>query len=189
MTLGTCTKLNCKKSTLPNRKICPMHTARISRTGNERLIQFTIKERFLMQIHLTNKNKCWEWRGYKQKGYGRFLLNGKKILAHRASFIIFFGKIKNGMYICHKCDNPSCVNPNHLYAGTPKQNALDSLYRNRNYMKKGDLNPRAKLNSKVVKKIKYFLSLNERPIKLSKMFNISYSSIQNIKRGITWKHI
>ncbi len=70
--------------------------------------------------------KCWIWRGSKLKtGYGRFHFAGKTITAHRISWMLAHGSIEEGMHVLHKCDNPPCVNPDHLYIGTHTQNMQD----------------------------------------------------------------
>ena len=79
---------------------------------------------------------CWEWTGRKSKdGYGGY---GEKP-AHRLSYELFISKIPKNFIICHKCDNPGCVNPKHLYAGTPQTNMNDMVYRGRSCI--GNKNP------------------------------------------------
>jgi hypothetical protein len=69
---------------------------------------------------------CWIWTAStKGFGYGTFYLNGRSLSAHRASYALLVGDLIKGMEICHKCNNPSCVNPHHLYQGTHKQNMED----------------------------------------------------------------
>lgn len=102
-------------------------------------------QRFEDKFKKDDKNKCWNWTAYKTKlGYGSFSLDGtsKITWAHRASYILYVGEIPDGMFVCHKCDNPSCVNPNHLYIGTPKQNSRDRDLRGRAaYQKPGYVSP------------------------------------------------
>ena len=71
-------------------------------------------------------NQCWEYtRGLTKAGYGRVTINGKRIYAHRYSFLFFNGFIKNDYHVCHSCDNPRCVNPLHLWLGKDKDNLTD----------------------------------------------------------------
>lgn len=80
----------------------------------------------------TSKDKCWKWLGTKHfKGYGIFTLSGKKLKAHRASYMLHHGEIPEGMHILHTCDNPECTNPDHLYAGTNDDNVRDKMVRER----------------------------------------------------------
>lgn len=87
-------------------------------------------DRFWRKVNKTET--CWLWTGYIEKrGYGRFGYNYKTIEAHRMSWIIANGEIPEGMIICHECDNPSCVNPDHLFLGTHKDNTWDMVDKGR----------------------------------------------------------
>lgn len=75
---------------------------------------------------------CWNWiAGKSDKGYGSFCYNNKNYPAHRASWTIHYGRIPDGLLVCHKCDNPQCVNPNHLFLGTHRDNARDMVRKDR----------------------------------------------------------
>lgn len=77
-------------------------------------------------------NACWEWQGHLCRGYGNFDLPGRrKIKAHRMSWIIANGEIQENMKICHKCDNPKCVRPDHLFVGTQADNIMDAVRKGR----------------------------------------------------------
>lgn len=87
-------------------------------------------------VHTTG---CWEWPKsyFKQTGYGQFAIDSESpITAHRMAYLVFVGPIPEGMYICHKCDNRSCFNPDHLFVGTPKDNVHDMFSKGRENTKK-----------------------------------------------------
>lgn len=88
-------------------------------------------QRFFDKINKTDS--CWLWLAAKRgnSGYGCMKFYGKLVDAHRISYIIHYGKISNGMIVCHSCDKKLCVNPNHLFLGTQKDNMQDCLRKGR----------------------------------------------------------
>jgi hypothetical protein len=74
---------------------------------------------------------CWEWRGCLSSGYGMASYRGKKMMAHRAAWVMTFGEIPVGYLVCHKCDNHPCVRPDHLFLGTPRDNMIDMYSKGR----------------------------------------------------------
>ena len=89
------------------------------------------KKRFLDKVDIKDSDLCWNWLGgYKGNGYGQFYLDHRVISAHRVSWVLFNGPIDPGLFVLHKCDNPSCCNPSHLYLGTHCDNMADRSDRN-----------------------------------------------------------
>ena len=85
-------------------------------------------KRFWAKVNKEADNGCWEWTGaISTRGYGQFGVNKIAKSTHRISYIMHKGEIPDGLMICHTCNNPPCINPNHLYAGTGKDNAQQAV--------------------------------------------------------------
>jgi hypothetical protein len=132
---------------------------------------------------------CWIWQGYiMPNGYGRLHYNGKDILSHRCSWEIHYGPIPQGMFICHTCDNPPCVNPKHLFLGTDQDNMDDMYAKDRASV--GSRHPNAKLTETQVSEIIDLYSTGEySQSALARRFNVGQQAIQAIVSGKTWKHL
>lgn len=146
------------------------------------------KQIFLNNVTIENgQNGCWIYKVGTR--YGKIDVNGKNILAHRFSYELFNEKIPDGLYVCHKCDVPMCVNPKHLFLGTAKDNHDDMIRKGRKVFHKGSLSPNAKLSEETVSHIKWFLSNGTTMAKIGRELNIAYYHVMNIKRELAWSHI
>ena len=151
------------------------------------MIELPIEIRFWNKVNKTDT--CWLFTGYKnKKGYGKFKVN-KQILAHRFSYELHYGPIPKGMYVCHKCDNPPCIRPDHLFLGTQKDNMDDMLLKGRNNPKFGEDNAASKLTDANVRFIRSYPIYRGSQTELAKQFNVSQELISKIVNNKNWKHI
>lgn len=96
-----------------------------------------IAARFWSKVDRKSAGECWPWIGRRDKdGYGRLMVNKRSIGAHRVSYRLAFGEIPDGLQVRHDCDNPRCVNPDHLLIGTNQDNVYDSLLRGERFWKR-----------------------------------------------------
>lgn len=130
---------------------------------------------------------CWQWiAGKSSSGYGAFKHEGKQYRAHRFSYDLHKGAIPAGLMVLHKCDNPLCVNPEHLFLGTAKDNAEDRNAKNRQSTARGEAAATSKLKAEQVIAIR---ADNRKHLEIAKEYNVSRPTITRIKKGKTWKHL
>jgi|Wag4MinimDraft_6_1082665.scaffolds.fasta_scaffold02228_9 hypothetical protein len=134
-------------------------------------------------------NGCIVFTGSRQaSGHGEIAYKGRKFRAHRLSYITHVGPIPQGMVICHKCDNPPCINPEHLFLGTQADNLKDARQKGR--MKapnpRGERHGLAKLNAEKVAAIR---SDQRTQREIAKEYGVHQTTIKNIKLNRTWKHV
>lgn len=149
-----------------------------------------------------NKDGCWEWtKGKNPAGYGIFKnlddrnqKPGNKmrgLLAHRASYTMYKGEIPEGKFVCHTCDNRACCNPDHLFLGTPKDNARDALRKGRLAVENLTYRPpkgksfNAKLESHIGE-IRERIAKGERIVEIAESYEVTPQAIYSIKHGKTW---
>lgn len=166
----------------------------------------TLEQRLWNQISKSeDPHGCWEWIGSLNKkgygvggtvqGYGYITLGagkkkkGQKFYAHRLVYALANGPIPDGLFVCHKCDNPCCCNPDHLFLGTNQQNMDDMIRKNRSPRRSGENSTNAKLTSLQVQHIRYE---NERGVLqkvLAKQYGVSLTTISRIIQRKTWKEV
>lgn len=156
-------------------------------------VRYTDLEHFEMK-HVPDPNSgCFIWTGNVDlEGYGRLTRGpGVSIKAHRLAYQLFKGPIPEGMIVCHKCDNPTCVNPAHLYAGTFQDNVGDCLRRGRfragGKPHPGERNGRAKLTEVQALSIIDRYGAGEKASKLAKEFGMTTGAVHRLLKGTSWK--
>ena len=143
----------------------------------------TFAERFNANW-VANEHGCHVWQPPKKgAGYGSMRYNGKDQLAHRIAWQEKYGAIPEGMCVCHKCDNPACVNPDHLFLGTHADNMRDMTSKGRHPYRYGEDHARAKLTNEQVRHIR---SLRESSNVLARLFGVSKRTILNVRHGYTY---
>ncbi len=126
---------------------------------------------------------CWLWTmAINTYGYGASRFRGTTYLAHRLSWYAHIGRIPEGVFVCHKCDTRSCINPSHLFLGTPADNTRDMVSKGRNLC--GAAAPSAKISEYDATEIREASGVSQR--RLAVMFGISQSQVQRIRAGKRW---
>lgn len=162
-----------------------------TRKGNE-LSTEHLKARILNSVNIDTSSGCWLWtRTCNNKGYGTMTVNKKTVLSHRISFEVFNRRLLDRTLVLHRCDNPPCCNPNHLFSGTHQDNVLDAIKKGRLFRLPpisftGSSNPMSKLIEKDVKEIRTRLSSGEFQESIAKDYGVSKSLISAIATGRLW---
>jgi len=145
---------------------------------------------------------CWVWQGKTNGGYGSLIINSKIIRAHRYSWEMANGPIPGDLKVLHTCDNPPCVNPAHLFLGTNADNTADMVAKGRSTTgmrnglvkhperaARGSAHGSAKLNEDTVREIRAARAAGESLSELSHHFEISPTTIIDVAKRKTWKHV
>lgn len=159
---------------------------------NGKLVTLPLAERLQNKYQIDPATQCWNWKGSLRRGYG-YLKSGKtKLSAHRSSWEIHFGKVPSGQWVLHKCDNPKCVNPDHLFLGTALDNNLDMMrkgrakLRNSGTLRPGEENPGAKLT---VAAVHHINRKEMRPTDYAKLYGVSVGNVCSVQAGRAWSHL
>lgn len=144
-------------------------------------------KKFWLNTDRRSDSECWNWKSTKDNwGYGRISMFDTEAKSHRFSWVIHFGGIPEGLCVLHRCDNPACVNPKHLFLGTNLENIQDRHIKMRDAF--GEKNSHAKLTRDCVSAIRKRAMNGERQRDLCKEYKISTSQICSIVNKKSWRH-
>ena len=144
--------------------------------------------RLWSKIDRKSDDQCWEWQAARfRTGYGHFSLGRKGYTAHRAVWIDIHGDPGSGdLEVCHTCDNRACCNPQHLFLGTSKTNAIDKVLKNRAARFPGERNQSARLKEAQVVDIR---TTNDSHASTARKYGVSEAAVRAVRKRDTWQHL
>ena len=146
--------------------------------------------KYYFEKKVIRKEGCWKWIGSVNRGgYGLISVKGINRVASRISWIIHNGEIPSGLFVLHSCDNPICTNPEHLFLGTTKDNAMDRKLKGRNGDQCGENNGSVLLTKQQVLEIRELCEKGISYNDIVEKYKITKPTISNIKYRIIWRHI
>lgn len=148
-----------------------------------------IDERFWNKVEKSGDDECWNWKASFRKHsekYGAFWMNGRHHPSSRIAWILTNGEIPHGYVVCHKCDNPSCCNPSHLFIGLPSDNDADRVAKGRQC--RGSAQKGAILNETIVLVIRA-MSENIGMKKTAEITGIKYGTVRDVCARRSWRHV
>jgi hypothetical protein len=145
-------------------------------------------DRFLAKVVKTEG--CWLWTARKTpQGYGRFGYQGENRLAHRVAFELFKAPFASGLHVLHRCDNPGCVNPDHLFLGTNAANVEDKVSKGRAQRLEGERNGRSKLTEADVLAIRDAVARGVHRQELARLYGVAPMHINSVAARRSWRHV
>ena len=155
-------------------------------------LHLTQVNRFWRQVDMSGgPRSCWLWTGFtREAGYGSISIRYQEYKAHRVSYFLAHGRIDDGLLVLHRCDVRACVNPKHLYQGTPKENSQDAVRKGRNTKIFGEHNGNHKLTAVQVRAIRRLCRQDVLMRKtIARRFGVSEATIHYIAHGSRWKQV
>ena len=147
-------------------------------------------EEFWACVAQDEVDACWEWRrGRLRRGYGWLLWRGRNQVASRVAWELANGSVPPGSWVLHRCDNPPCCNPAHLFLGDRQANVDDMMAKGRHGTMRGEAQARAKLTDDMVREIRTAHASGESLRSLTRRFPVSRPVIRGVARGEAWRHV
>lgn len=178
-----------------NAMITPVECATTSSAAARRIeivVTPSLLRRFRDKVKTGSDDSCWEWTGCRGSGnYGRINVGGTEVaLSSRVSWVVHNGTIPDGLCVLHKCDNPPCVNPHHLFLGTMDDNTKDMFSKGRAARSVGECSGNSKMSTELVLEIRRkFATEHIRKSELARMFCVAGPTISQIVNRVTWRHV
>ena len=149
----------------------------------------TLAQRFDEKFTPEPMSGCWLWFGaVNSPGYGK-IWDGEKVeMAHRMSYRLFVGDIPLGLIICHRCDNPACVNPEHLFPGTMKDNSVDCVAKGRNFVPREEQSTLNQAQVEEIRSLPRRLPFGSAPA-LAAHYGLSVGGMYKVRNGSRWGHV
>jgi hypothetical protein len=143
-----------------------------------------------LKNHIVSEAGCWEYQGSRRNGYGRFDIclpgDKRKFLAHRVSYAFYSGIDPSERMVCHRCDNPSCINPDHLFLGTGADNSADMADKGRAAPQAGELNHARKLDRATVIRVVEAICEGKGNKEIAATLPVTHSAVSMIRLGRAW---
>lgn len=153
------------------------------------------EERFWAKVDRSQDvNECWPWTGHrKHSGYGGLTWERKQTVAHRVAYQITHDvRLTRDILVCHRCDNPPCCNPKHLFAGTTADNMADMKAKGRHrvgHRPRGEEHKRTSLNNAAIHEIRRLVAAGMVHAKVAEQFGVAQTTVSNIVARRTWGHV
>jgi hypothetical protein len=143
----------------------------------------------LQERRIITQNDCWEWQGAKMNGYGQIRVGNRTRLVSHVAYEAFVGQLRQGECVLHKCDNPPCFNPSHLWVGSHADNVADKMRKGRYVLPpSGEQNPNAKLTNQQATQIRQMALQGASRRSIANLFGVAHCTVSEIIRGRSYKN-